>query len=812
MLHRLIEYADAHGISGQEGFSSKRIRFLIQFSPSGKFLSIHDYGRKGEEFLSLPHLQFTGDVPTRQFLVDTLDFLALYPDALTVFRVETKKLLLELKRENDFDEIKEMSDTALSLFQEGNFAELHSGKFETKLRELLQQNGRESKNEVKALLKKGGSLENVFGKFEFKRLILTDAVNLLLKGLSQETDFDEIQSKSVEIILLLDERKLLELRTGNYKSKWAKLLKKRGRGTRSEVKIFLKKKGVVDAVFSNEEFKRIGKHQFCLRLLEEASEADPLLGNIAKAMDDPVVLEKIHAELKTKTPAPQGMNNATFAVLDGEELRIFVKENSWHEWWVSKHKELTDSVGAGSARCFLSGIETKPMLTHPKVKGLAGVGGNAETSLVSFDTGSPAFQSYGFIQGENAAVSVESAVKYTSAINHLLSHQHHRLAGTEIVYWYTKDVPETEDIIQTAFDGWADFEDDDDVEENPAQQEAAAHIDAKQFLQSIAKGERDDLRDVEYCALTLQGNQGRAVAQNWMEGRFVDLATNIEQWFSDLEMVRLSGTGLAKPPKLETLITCLLKEKRKYGRIIFPDKNSKEYRDWIKPVASYRDAIWRSAIGGRPVPFPENTVRLVLQRIRESMLTDEWENTIEADGEQMGIRRARLYARIGLMKTFLIRNHNQEVSMVDREKNKNSVYWLGCLFAELANLQREAHKTDGKDNVKSTIVDRFYTTASTCPKLVHGRLIAQSQHHLRKLEGKSSGAAHAISNKIASINERIDFEEVPDLLPLPDQSWFALGYYQQIAINNRERAEAIERMKAKALADKKSDSNKGDKK
>jgi CRISPR-associated protein Csd1 len=208
--------------------------------------------------------------------------------------------------------------------------------------------------------------------------------------------------------------------------------------------------------------------------------------------------------------------------------------------------------------------------------------------------------------------------------------------------------------------------------------------------------------------------------------------------------------------------------------------------------------MWQAAVGGRTL-LPENAIRLIMQRIRESMLTDEWENTIGMEGEQMGMRRARLYARLGLIKAYLIRNHIQEVDMVDTEKNRNSVYWLGALFAELANLQRAAHRTEGKDNVSSTIVDRFYSTASTCPKLVHGRLIAQSQHHLRKLENKDSNAAHAINRKIAAINDEIDFGEVPDLLPLPEQSWFALGYYQQIAKNNREKAEAS--------ANKKKDNN-----
>ena len=140
--------------------------------------------------------------------------------------------------------------------------------------------------------------------------------------------------------------------------------------------------------------------------------------------------------------------------------------------------------------------------------------------------------------------------------------------------------------------------------------------------------------------------------------------------------------------------------------------------------------------------------------------------------------------------------------MGDRKEIKNSVYWLGDLFAVLADLQRSAHQSGGGTNVQSTIVDRFYTTASTCPKLVYGRLLAQSQHHLRKLENKNKKAAEAINREIATISQRIDFDEVPDMLPLPEQSWFALGYYQQIAEMNRR--------KAVAAANKRVNSKKGE--
>lgn len=791
MLHKLAEYADSHGI-GEEGFISKRIRFLIQFSSRCEYLGLHDYGRSGKECPGVPNLQFSGDTPKRQFLVDTVDFLTLCPWPVLAFKKAVNKLLNTVKKEDDFEEIKAFAETVLGLVDKRKYVELREVGSIEDWSNILRRNGRKSAL-IKSFLKEQGAVDNFFNCDEFKLFdaveALKESIVSLLEELNDENDFTEIDYLSNRIMALLEGVKYLELREKEYKKKWAALLKKQRRGSRPEIKSFLAKNGPVNVVFGNSEFKRIGKHQFCMRLLQEAAEVEPVLDTIVKAMGERAVLANIHNDLATAIPAANGSNNVTFAILDedGVVQRLFEKR-SLHDWWKTKQREFLDNISSRAARCFLSGENIYPLLTHPKIKGLSGVGGNAETSLISFKKGRPSFQSYGFVQGENAAISVESSVKYATAVNHLLSHQHQRLAGAEIIYWYSKKIEPEENIIQAVFHGLGDFEEDDDVEENIAQQEAQAHLDAKEFLTSVAAGERKDLRDVHYCALTLQGNQGRAVVQNWMEGRFVDLARNFNQWFADLAIPRISGKGLATSPKLETLITCLLKER----------KPKQDYSDWVRPVIGFRDAIWRAAVGGRMVPFPENTVRQVLLRLRESTLTDEWANALDSNGEQMGWRRARLYARIGIIKVYLIRNTKQEIVMGDRGKMENSVYWLGGLFAVLAELQRTAHQSDGGENVKSTIVDRFYTTASTCPKLVHGRLIAQSQHHLGKLENKNSKAAFAINREIAAINQQIDFSEVPDMLSLPEQSWFALGYYQQIAKMNGRKAAAVAAKKDKA--------------
>ena len=120
-------------------------------------------------------------------------------------------------------------------------------------------------------------------------------------------------------------------------------------------------------------------------------------------------------------------------------------------------------------------------------------------------------------------------------------------------------------------------------------------------------------------------------------------------------------------------------------------------------------------------------------------------------------------------------------------ESKNSVYQFGRLFAVLADLQRRSQENE----VKSTIVDRFYSTASTSPKLVHGRLISLSNYHLRKLERSKPGTAWAIRNEIAAIHDKVNLDEVDDLLNMNEQSYFALGYYQQIAEMNRRISEWI---------------------
>ena len=70
--------------------------------------------------------------------------------------------------------------------------------------------------------------------------------------------------------------------------------------------------------------------------------------------------------------------------------------------------------------------------------------------------------------------------------------------------------------------------------------------------------------------------------------------------------------------------------------------------------------------------------------------------------------------------------------------------------------------------------------------LVLGRLAKMSTHHLAKLENPA--AERAYEARLADISARIG-DQIPTVLALPEQSLFALGYYQMTAAMNQERRE-----------------------
>jgi len=492
---------------------------------------------------------------------------------------------------------------------------------------------------------------------------------------------------------------------------------------------------------------KLAKHRYALKLLRDAAEVEPVLERIADSLAAPTVRQRIHSDLAKHSPKARPSDNVTFVEMTDEGPRIIVEQTTWHDWWGSYWPRLSQKKGrksrgkkAAMMRCFLSGELVEPELTHPKIKGLGDVDGNVPTTLVGFNC--DAFRSYGLDQSANAAISEELAETYAAALNKLIATQSKRLAGAKVVYWYTHDVPREDDPLAMLTEG-IDFgaaevaEDDADGAAGASDQAAVQAANrAGELLDAIRTGQRPELRNCQYRALTLSGNAGRVVVRDWMEGQFEELTANVTKWFQDLSVVHRYGEGLARPPRFRAILRAMV-------------------RDIKEMPAPLEAALWRAAVTGRSIPF--EAMARALARARIDIIQNNPPN----------------HARMGLLKAYLIR---KEICQMTEELNEYEgapAYLCGRIMAILADIQSTA-----LPGVGAGVVQRYYAAAGTTPALVLGRLVRLAQTgHLPKIEG---GLRHWYDGQLAEVWARFD-RRAPSSLTLEEQTLFAMGYYHQKA-------------------------------
>ena len=144
-------------------------------------------------------------------------------------------------------------------------------------------------------------------------------------------------------------------------------------------------------------------------------------------------------------------------------------------------------------------------------------------------------------------------------------------------------------------------------------------------------------------------------------------------------------------------------------------------------------------------------------------------------------------SRAAIIKMVLLSRDNKnneegKMECLDLE-NRNPAYLCGRLLGVLEIVQVEAFKPS---TINSTIVDRFYGTASSAPASVFGKLLRGVQPHLTKLRKGKHGTFEAMAKQLEEVQCGLTF--YPKTLTLEEQGFFALGYYHQKAAN---RAGAI---------------------
>ena len=112
-------------------------------------------------------------------------------------------------------------------------------------------------------------------------------------------------------------------------------------------------------------------------------------------------------------------------------------------------------------------------------------------------------------------------------------------------------------------------------------------------------------------------------------------------------------------------------------------------------------------------------------------------------------------------------------------ENTNVAYRCGAWVAVYASMQQFAMR-----KVKAGIVQRYYASACQMPALVLGQLSILSVPHQDKIKGDYLKMYLEMLDKVTC-----DIGEIPTMLNLEQQAYFALGYRQMTAELNKRLKE-----------------------
>lgn len=522
------------------------------------------------------------------------------------------------------------------------------------------------------------------------------------------------------------------------------------------------------------------KSRFFREGMKDLSKTESLAEICWKALENPQCCADMAAALEQHKLKPS--DRVSFIV----ENTYLVECPTVEQWWQIYRQQFRKSVKEDElSLCLITGQPTSPMVTVPKSTGLRVVGGHSNgDALICFDK--PAFCSYGLKKSANAPVSEEAFAQVRVALDTLLQDAP-VLAGMKFVHWYDKPLRQEQDIILPIFESLAPEEEDEEDEEgeegenNRPEEDTAimqqARRDADRMVRSVESGQAVTDLPNSYYILLLSGVSGRIMVRQFAQGCYKKLKDNLDRWYADLQLTNPGGTGKMKPAKLETRLIRLLKRQ---------SADKKALKRLNEELSGLSAPILQAILYGSGLP--DSVAVRALQYIRSQMLTQEPDRHGSLFPDPIACQ---------WLKVWLIRNHKEDDLMPEyNPKHPNPAYHIGAMVAVYAALQKKAYS-----DVNVTVVQRFFASAQQTPALVLGRLAKMSTHYLAKLENK--WLVQEYEARLAEISTRIG-DSIPTVLDLPEQSLFALGYYQMSAAMNEERRQRYENSSVSA------DQNKGE--
>jgi CRISPR-associated protein Csd1 len=369
----------------------------------------------------------------------------------------------------------------------------------------------------------------------------------------------------------------------------------------------------------------------------------------------------------------------------------------------------------------------------PRLQGrVKGIPGGQTSGTSIISANAEAFESYGLQASLIAPTCAQCGEKFTRAANELLGNEANHLVVGGSVFIFWTREP-------SAF-SFRDFL------TNPHPEQVRSLIESVRSGRGAA-----DFEGSAFYAAALSASGGRVVVRDWIDSTIGQVRANLGRWFERQSIVGPIGD----PP-------------RPFGIAALAGATVRELRD-LGPLTSR--ALIRSALTGAQLPFD-----LLYEGVRRNRA-----------------EQRMTHARAALMKLVFRTRHG--AAMEDRmvilnSEEQNPAYLCGRLLAVLEQAQRLAV------NPKSTIVARFFGTASSAPLSVFPRLLRGAQAHLAKLERDRRGAYLALQRRMEEVMAGIG--NFPATLTLEEQGLFSLGYYHQRAHDRARARDARAAREAKA--------------
>jgi len=487
-------------------------------------------------------------------------------------------------------------------------------------------------------------------------------------------------------------------------------------------------------------FESFRKHNILILRNAQCREADAVIKFLEKwdpekALDNPAISENIEEIYK-------GANFIFRYEGKTDVHNVPAVKQAWMEY---KNKSSNNPV----RQCLVTGKLAPIAILHPDIKGLY-KGESAKIKLVSYNK--LAFESYNALkkprQGLNGPVSEYATFAYGTAINALLADESHKiiLGDTTVIFWAETTASVYQDMFSLFLDCSQLYSKDN---EKKTVRSATAERMVKTVLAKIAQGKTADVeefyknaidRNIRFYVLGMSPNAARISVRFYLKGTFGSFVEKIEKHYEDLAIQKQFDNDMPSVPVWKILGETL----------------SKTSDD--KSVSTYLSAsLMRAILLGED--YPNSLYQTILLRIRA-------EQDIN-------------YYKASVIKACLLRKarktgndvYKEVLTLSLNENSKITAYNLGRLFAVLERVQKDANP-----DIKSTIRDKYFSSASTTPASTFPTLLALAQHHISKSE-YSNYFDRMIGEIMDKLN--VDDDPFPKNLSLEEQGIFYLGFYHQ---------------------------------